>query len=163
MINDVPFDVAASTSSGLALDYAVSGPASISGTTITLDGTPGTVEVVVSQAGDGNYNAAEESVTFTVSDPNKASQAITFEAISDRVFGSGSFELTVSSSSGLSVDLVVVEGNVSISGTTVTMLGVGDVTIRASQDGNDDFNPASAVEQSFSLSLIHISEPTRPY
>ncbi|MFY0625302.1 MAG: fibronectin type III domain-containing protein [Reichenbachiella sp.] len=66
---DNPFDVVASASSGLEVTYIVSGPATISGSTITLDGTNGTVIVTVSQTGNVNYNAAESmSVSFEVSD-----------------------------------------------------------------------------------------------
>lgn len=66
---DGPFDVVASASSGLEITYEVTGPATISGTTITLDGTVGTVTVTVSQAGNVNYNAAVSmSVSFEVSE-----------------------------------------------------------------------------------------------
>ncbi len=52
---DAAFDVEASVNSGLELTYEVSGPASISGKTITLDGSLGVVEVTVNQAGDATY------------------------------------------------------------------------------------------------------------
>ncbi len=67
LVNSDPFDVDASVDSGLELTYAVSGPASISGNTITLDGTAGTVTVTVSQVGDGSYNPAEANSSFMVS------------------------------------------------------------------------------------------------
>jgi hypothetical protein len=46
----------------------VTGPATISGTTITLDGTVGTVIVKVSQVGDDNFNAAEATINFEVNE-----------------------------------------------------------------------------------------------
>lgn len=53
------FSVSAAASSGLPVSFSiVSGPATIAGNTITLDGVVGTVVVEASQAGNANYNAA---------------------------------------------------------------------------------------------------------
>lgn len=65
---DAPFDVTTPTAeSGLPVTLSVkSGPATISGNTITLTG-PGTVVIAANQAGNTNYNAAPEVTTsFTV-------------------------------------------------------------------------------------------------
>lgn len=71
---DEAFTVSATASSGLAVSYTVSGPASISGNTITLTGA-GQVTVSASQAGNGDYAPAVEMVqSFAVS---KASATIT--------------------------------------------------------------------------------------
>ena len=59
-----PYTLGGAASSGLPVSYSVSGPASISGTTLTITGT-GTVLVTASQAGDGNYGPAL-SVTLTI-------------------------------------------------------------------------------------------------
>ncbi|MEQ6120781.1 T9SS type A sorting domain-containing protein [Reichenbachiella sp. MALMAid0571] len=67
--SDIDFDVVASVNSGLELTYSITGPATLSGTTITLDGTVGTVTVTVSQAGNENYNEATESTSFEVAVP----------------------------------------------------------------------------------------------
>jgi ELWxxDGT repeat protein len=57
--------VSSTISSNLQVALSVTGPASISGNLITLDGTNGTVTVTASQAGDQNYNeAADVSVSF---------------------------------------------------------------------------------------------------
>ena len=55
---DAPFEVAVSSTSGLTVTLTVNGPATISGTTLTLAGTEGTVTITASQAGTSNYNAA---------------------------------------------------------------------------------------------------------
>ncbi len=58
-VNDGPFSVSATASSGLSVSFAIiSGPATISGNTITLNGTTGTVRVRASQAGNGQWNPA---------------------------------------------------------------------------------------------------------
>jgi len=71
LISDVPFDLNAVASSGLPVSYEVlSGPASIDGSTVTLDGVPGTVVVRASQAGSLDYDAAADvETTFLVHDP----------------------------------------------------------------------------------------------
>ncbi len=63
------FDISATASSGLDLTYTISGPATLSGTTVSLDGTPGTVTITATQAGDDNHNAATQSITFEVAVP----------------------------------------------------------------------------------------------
>ncbi len=64
--NSPPFDVEATATSGLLLTYDVSGPAAISDNTITLDGTAGTVEVTVTQAGDSTYGRTSKTTSFEV-------------------------------------------------------------------------------------------------
>lgn len=58
-VTDAPFTISASASSGLPVSFSVlSGPATISGNTVTLTGVPGAVTIRAAQAGDSNYNAA---------------------------------------------------------------------------------------------------------
>ncbi len=58
---DAPFTVSASSSAGLGINYSiVSGPAYVSGNTVTITGA-GTVTVKASQPGNGNYNAAADA------------------------------------------------------------------------------------------------------
>ncbi|MEL6987941.1 MAG: discoidin domain-containing protein, partial [Bacteroidota bacterium] len=66
---DPPFEIFGTATSGLALTYSIeSGPASISGNTITLDGTPGTVVVKAEQAGNEDYYPATRNQSFEVID-----------------------------------------------------------------------------------------------
>ncbi len=71
LITDEPFEAVATVNSGLPLSYEiVSGPATMDGTTITLNGTTGTVIVKASQGGDGFFDPAEDAyVSFEVLDP----------------------------------------------------------------------------------------------
>lgn len=150
-ITDADFNVSASVNSSLDLTYEVFGPATISGTTITLTGETGTVTVTVSQAGNEDYHSASESISFNVVDPGKTDQTITFEAIADKTFGDDSFALTASATSTLDVTFSVVSGPVTIDGSMVTITGAGDVTIAANQAGDESFNPASQVIRSFNI------------
>jgi len=151
LITDADFDVIASTTSGLSLDYSVSGPASISGNTITLDGTSGTVLVMVDQVGNANYNLAQANTSFNVIDNSKQDQTISFDAIADKVFGDSPFALNATASSGLAVSFEVVSGAASISGIMLTITGTGQIMVRASQSGDGTFNPAPVIEQSFTV------------
>jgi hypothetical protein len=63
---DAPFTVSATSTSTGAFTYTVvSGPATVSGSTVTLTGA-GTVVVSASQLASGNYAPATETTSFTV-------------------------------------------------------------------------------------------------
>ncbi|QSE97430.1 Ig-like domain-containing protein [Fulvivirga lutea] len=149
LVSDAPFEVSASTTSNLALTYAIqSGPAIISGNTITLDGTTGTVVVAVSQAGNANYNPATATTSFNVTDPSKTDQTITFNALTAKTFGDADFDLTASASSNLTVSYTSSNTSVAtVSGNTVSIVGAGTTVITAFQTGNETFNPAQEVQQ----------------
>ena len=151
---DAPFAVNATASSGLPVSVSiVSGPATISGNTITLNGTEGTVVVRASQAGNGTYNAAPDvDQSFDVS---KLNQTITFESIPDKLASDVPFAINATASSGLPVSFSIVSGPASISGNTITLDGnVGTVVVRASQGGNTNYNAAADVDQSFDVNKL---------
>ncbi len=151
------FDITASTSSSLALSYAIqSGPATISGNTITLSGATGSVVVAVSQAGNNNYNATSASTSFNVIDNSKQNQTITFSTISDKFYGDV-FTLGATASSNLGVSYTVKSGPASINGSTVTVTGIGTVTITANQSGDATYNPADPVDQSFNAQKANLT------
>lgn len=149
-VNASPITLAATASSGLTVSYSISGPATLSGSTLTLTGTTGTVTVVASQAGNSNYNAAA-SVTrsFTVS---KIDQSITFAALSDKYINSSAFTISSSTTSGLAVTYTI-SGPATLSGSTVTLTGTtGTVSITASQAGNSVYNAANSITRTFTVS-----------
>ncbi len=76
---DAPFALGATSSSGLAISYAVvSGPATLAGNTVTLTGA-GTVTLSAAQGGDANYlPAPTETVSFAVA---KAGATITLAGL----------------------------------------------------------------------------------
>ncbi len=158
-ISDAPFGVTANTGSGLTLSYAIqSGPATISGTTITLSGTTGTVVVAVNQAGDINYNAATQTTeSFIVTDASKTDQTITFSALTNKTYGDADFNLSATASSSLGVVYNVVSGDATISGSTVSITGAGTVTIEANQTGDATYNPAPSVQQSFTVNKASLT------
>jgi parallel beta-helix repeat protein len=144
---DAPFTLMATASSGLPVSYRIaSGPATMSGNTVTITGA-GIVTVEASQAGNSTYNAATPvQQSFTV---NKALQTITFGPLVNKTYGDPAFAMIATASSGLPVLYRVVSGPATISGNVVTLTGVGTVTIEALQPGDNNYNAATSVQQSF--------------
>jgi uncharacterized membrane protein len=63
-----PIALSATSSSGLAVSYSVSGPATVSGSTLIVTG-PGTIIVTANQVGNANYTAATPVPRTIVSKP----------------------------------------------------------------------------------------------
>jgi hypothetical protein len=89
-------------------------------------------------------------------------QAITFPAIGDRSVNQSPFTPSVSDSSGLPVTLSVVSGPATVSGTSITLTGLGTVTLQASQTGDATFLPATPVQQTFNVTAATTNVPTLP-
>ncbi|MEI6396412.1 MAG: MBG domain-containing protein, partial [Verrucomicrobiota bacterium] len=150
-VTNGPIELNASASSGLGVTYTV-----VSGPAIIIDGVliptgSGQIVVVASQPGSIGkntigYNAAPPVTrSFNVT---LLPQAIAFGPLSDRAYGSGSFALSATASSGLLVGYVSSDdGVVTISGSKVTLVSAGTVTITASQAGNGVYDPATNVSQ----------------
>ena len=71
LISDPPFVLLATATSGLPVNYMiVSGPGTISGDTLFLNGTAGTIVIQADQPGDATYDsAASVQISFDVVDP----------------------------------------------------------------------------------------------
>ena len=146
----------ASASSGLPVTYSNLSPSllTLGPTNLILLGT-GTAAIVASQSGDSNYLAA-----LPVTNPvviTKASNVITFFQVPNRVYNtnglSNTYGLHAYASSGLPVTFTTTNrGLISISGTNVTLLGVGSGSIVASQTGNGTYAAATPVTNPFTIS-----------
>ena len=115
-----PFAVAATASSSLTPSYSiVSGPATLSGSTVTLTGA-GTVVVRTSQAGDGNFTAATPvDQSFTVA---KATLTVTADAKS-RIYGDANPTLTATISGYVNSELRLPQNEDNGNGLMVLALG----------------------------------------
>ncbi|MEI9977124.1 MAG: hypothetical protein WDO73_36780 [Ignavibacteriota bacterium] len=145
-----PYTLNGTASSGLPVSYAVTGPATINGSTLTITGV-GTVSVTASQAGNANYAAATPvSLTIKVS---TATQTIAFTGLpANATYGSaGPYTLNGTASSGLPVSYSVT-GPATLSGATLTITGIGTVTVTASQAGNANYAAANPVAQTITVS-----------
>ena len=141
---DAPFELVASSDAGLPVTFeVVSGPVTISGTTVTINGA-GSATIRAVQAGNENYLPASEEQTFTI---NKAAQTISFASITPKNENE-TVDLSASSTSGLPINFVIISGPGKIvSGNKLSFTGEGQVVIQASQGGDDNYLPAASVDQ----------------
>ena len=80
----------------------------------------------------------------------KATQTIAFAALADRTFGDADFSVSATATSGLAVSFAA-SGKCTVTGSSVHITGAGSCTITASQAGNQNYEAATDVEQSFSI------------
>ena len=154
LVTDADFALSAAATSGLEVTFSSSDETvvSITGTTASIVGA-GTVTITASQAGNTDYSAAADvEQTITVS---KLDQTITFDALPDVDVTDPDFDLTATASSGLTVTYTSSDETVAtVTGSTVSIIGEGFVTITASQAGDATYNAAADVEQSFSVGKL---------
>ncbi|MDQ2924398.1 MAG: hypothetical protein M3R43_02395 [Acidobacteriota bacterium] len=138
----VPFNVIASSQSVAAVAYSVlSGPATISGRSVTLTGT-GTVTLQASQAALGDYAATTATTSLTAAG---TMATLTFAGIPSKTFGtSPPFTVSATSASPGAVTYSATIGPATVSGSTVTLTGAGTVTLSANQAASGSFPAASA-------------------
>jgi DNA-binding beta-propeller fold protein YncE len=137
---NAPFTVSATSASSGAVTYSVtSGPATISGNTVTLAGV-GTVNLAANQAASGNYTVATTYISFTVA---PGVPTLSFQSISE-TYGNPPFTVSATSASSGAVTYAVLSGPATISGSTVTLTGVGTVVLNASQAASGNYTAATA-------------------
>ncbi len=103
-----------------------------------------TAGLTLSGAAAANYSLTQP--TGLTGNITKANQTITFAALPDKLTTDAPFALTGTSDSGLTVSYASSVPTVAtVSGSTVTIVGLGTTTITASQAGNGNYNAATAV------------------
>ncbi len=108
----------------------------------------GTTYYVQAYATDADLTYYSNEVSFTTF----IAQSITFNALSDKTYGDAAFDLTASSTSGLDVVYTTDAPDVvSISGSTLTIVGAGTATIYANQPGDVTYGAALEVSQSLTV------------
>jgi hypothetical protein len=133
------------------------------GVTGLTAGTGYTFKAYASNTAGTGYSAP---ATFTT---EKISQTITFTNPGSKTYGAAPFGLVATGGdSGNAVTFSIVTGPASVSGSTLTITGAGDVTVRASQAGNDTYSAAPDVEQTFTvaakeLTLANAAVAIKPY
>ncbi|KFC19994.1 YDG domain-containing protein [Chryseobacterium sp. FH1] len=144
------FQISASNSPS---SYAINSgtlPAGLNFNTTTgiISGTPtvagaGSVTVTATNA---IGTSSPVPVTYNIA---KAGQTITFAVLAARSYGDANFTLSATSNSGLAVSYASSNPAVAtVSGNTVTIVGVGNTNIIASQAGDATYNPATDVSRS---------------
>ncbi|MDX2109815.1 MAG: Ig-like domain-containing protein [Verrucomicrobiota bacterium] len=153
--NKQTITLSATSDRGLTVFFRIlTGPATVNGNSLTLTGA-GFVEVEAYNNGINTGNntitpARSASKSFQVS---KGSQVITFPDISNKSYGDPPFLLSATSSSGLPVNYKVESGSAEFdSQNRLVIRGTGDVTINASQEGDDNFKAATPISRKFTVS-----------
>jgi hypothetical protein len=159
MASAAPFQIYATATSGLKVDFSAAGECSVgasslnqgkSSATVTLSGKGGICSITAHQAGNANYNASADVMrTFAITTQN---QTISFAPLPSKTLGDPPFTISATASSGLPVSVVPDIPQVcDVIGNTVTLNSSGICTLVASQEGDNQFSPAPDVVQTFAI------------
>jgi hypothetical protein len=145
------FKIWAQSSSGLPITFTSTNTsvATVVDSTVTIVGG-GTATLVASQSGNLVYKPAlSVNQVLTV---NKASQTIDFGLLPEKDVNDPTFAVAATSSSTLPITFTSsVPSVATISGNTVTIVGPGTTSIKATQLGNGNFLPAADVLQTLAV------------
>ena len=162
------YRVDASASSGLNVGFSLAassaGVCTIAGPNVSVVGA-GTCVIDADQPGNGQWLAAPQvQQSFVVGGPSQSVQSIAFTSTppSSAQIG-GSYAVSAAASSGLSVAFSADSssaGICTVSGSTVSFVGVGTCTVDANQAGDASYLPAPQVQQSFAVAAVPPSTQT---
>ena len=150
------YQLSATASSGLGVSFTSSDNtvAEVSGTTLTLK-KGGSIIITASQGGNGTYLAApDETQPLTVIDDTQQAQTITWsQTLGTRAFGVADLNLTASTNSGLPITYLSSDSSVAsiVNNTYLSVIGAGTATITATQAGNGQYQAASPVAKSVTV------------
>ena len=146
-LGDAPILLTATASSGLPVSYSSSDTsiAYVSSDSLYFVGV-GAALITASQSGNALYQpAADVSLIVNVSAP-VLNQSITWNQTLTANINDGTLELTATASSGLPVNYTCSDESIAtVNGNVLTLVGVGQAVIIASQSGNAYFHPAQNV------------------
>jgi hypothetical protein len=121
---------------------------------ITFDHV-GTCVIAADEAGDDQHVAGHKLLSFPV---RMGSQSITFTPLATKGSIGDQLTLKATADSGLPVAIDLeptsTAGACSLTGTSLTLTGVGTCAVTASQAGNDDYSAAQPVTQSIAVSRV---------
>ena len=150
LLGGTPSATFASASVGTAIPVTVTG--------YTLSGSASTY-----------YSLVQPTLSADITPSPLQNQTITFNALSNAMYGDAPVVLTATASSGLPVSYSSSNTNVAVvSGNTIVILAPGSTLITASQAGNATYNPAINVTQTFlvnpkSLTITGASVTSKVY
>ncbi|HEY0307097.1 MAG TPA: hypothetical protein VGB94_02995 [Acidobacteriaceae bacterium] len=139
---DAAFSVNATSASTALISYAVaSGPATIAGTMVSVTGI-GTVTLSASEPASGGYAAATATTSFSVV---AGTPGLRFTVVPAKANTASAFTVSATSPSTGAITYSVTSGPATISGSTVTLTGMGGtVVLGASQAAAGNYTTATA-------------------
>jgi hypothetical protein len=127
-------------------------------TGISLNTTSGVISGTPTVAGSGSVNvtatngagtSSPVAVTYNIA---KANQTITFNAFGTRAYGDASITLAATTTSGLAITYSSNNTSVAtVTGNTLTIVGIGTASITAAQAGNANYNPATDIVRTLTV------------
>jgi glucose/arabinose dehydrogenase len=145
LTTDPSFTASAFASSYLPATYdVISGPATISGSSITLTGKPGYLTIRATQHGNSSFNTAPPIDQMIEVNRDIPSQTVNIDPIPEKLLTDPPFTINTSATSGQPVACLVLAGPATInSNNQITLTGVaGTVNLRCYQEGNHNLNGA---------------------
>lgn len=111
---------------------------------------------------DNNNDVSNSTQTVSLGGNGiQATQTIQFASLPDVKYGTSPITLLATASSGLTVSYAV-SGPATLSGTTLTITGAGQVSVTASQSGNTTYQAAKPVTQSFQVNKAVLTVSPHP-
>ena len=140
---------------GASATFSVANPIGFVGTAASRTVTMTVNTLASTPAGPDSFNVQASGTgpdptgtgTLTI---GKANQTITFAALANKAFGDPDFNVSATTTSGLTVGFAAA-GNCTATGTLVHLTGAGSCTITASQAGNGNYNAAASVPRTFAI------------
>ena len=123
----------------------------------TLTAGAGTFSATLATSGNQTVTATDTVTssingTSNVIAASQASQSITFNPLSNQVYGTAPFLIGATASSSLPVSFASQTMSVcTVSNVTVTLVSTGKCTLQATQGGNATYSAATPVKQSFQV------------
>ena len=117
------------------------------------------ITVALGTLGSANYSLTPLNGTLTIT--GGGAQTVTFPALPNVTYGSATFSLAATATSGDPVTYTV-SGPALLLGAAVTVTGVGTVTVTANQAGDAQYGPAAAVTQSFQVAPAVLNIAPQP-
>ncbi|GGM81065.1 beta strand repeat-containing protein [Dactylosporangium sucinum] len=146
-----PVALTAGATSTLPVTFTSGSPSvcTVSVASVTLL-TAGTCLIHADQAGNGHWAAATRTdQSFAVA---KGAQTVTFTQPADRALDAAPLTVAPTATSGLTVTLAsTTTGVCTVSAFTITAVAAGTCTVEAGQAGNADWNAATTVSRSFTV------------
>jgi hypothetical protein len=136
------FSLTQQTACNLAIQFAP-----VAGESGTITGS-----VTLTDNNLNGYPSAAQTITLSgTANLAKTSQTITFPNPGTQTYGEAPITLTAYASSGLTVTYQVISGPASVSGSTLTINGAGQVKVEADQTGNAQYAAATPVQDTFTV------------
>lgn len=146
--SEEPILLSFSATSGLSPTVIAEGPVSLQGNEMRMLGT-GEVNIRIFQKGNESYAASDTVILSFEVLPAPQTISLTTEALSEN-----RYYLSAEATSGLPVSFQIVSGEALLEGDTLNIVGLQDVVIEATQEGDNLYLPAEALRQTLVNSRV---------